>query len=596
MVISYSLLEQYTSVFSTPLNESEINKHSPNLPPKFTLENVSFDVDDIKKQIKNMPSNAAPGLDGITPKILKACAETISYPIYLLWKKSTDSGQIPDLCKKSAVIPIFKNGKKDLAKNYRPVSLTSHVIKIFERIIKNQVVEFLEQNNLLKNFQHGFRKNRNCLTQLLEHYVKVLESLEKGLVVDVIYLDFAKAFDKVDHGLVIKKAEALGIKGDMLNWLKEFLTNRKQIVLVNGFPSEERNVLSGVPQGTVLGPLLFLIMINDMPEYIKFCDISSFADDTKIIKTISCQEDSNDMQKDIDNAENYTKDNNLVLNCEKFAHIRYDPLDKLKNEHISYKTQDQKPIETKKSVKDLGIIMSSNMKFIEHINTLEIKCRQLIGWILRTFKSREILPMLTLWKSLVITRLDYCSQLWSPYKAGEIQKLEGLQRTFTSYIKEVNSLDYWDRLKALKLYSIERRFERYLIVYIWKIIEQKVCNPDNIKCTEIHSRTGRKISLNHLPNTACALKTIIYNSPINKSKRLFNILPKELRNISNVSAENFKNHLDKLLSQIPDEPGVPGYTGNRTASSNSIIDQVKRIKVESQIQPASIGSVLVERG
>ena len=458
------------------------------------------------------------------------------------------------------------------------------------------MVEFLEENHLLKNFQHGFRKNKNCLSQLLEHYVKILESLEKGLAVEVIYLDFAKAFDKVDHGLVIKKAEALGIKGNLLEWIKEFLKNRKQTVVVNGFASDERTVLSGVPQGTVLGPLLFIIMINDMPEYIKFCDISSFADDTQVIKSIANNEDSNKIQTDLSNVEKYTKNNNLVLNGGKFTHIRYDPHKILKEENISYKTEEQSIIETKDSVRDLGIIMSSNLNFSDHINSIEIKCRQIIGFVLRTFKTREILPMMTLWKSLILSRLDYCSQLWSPFKSGEVQKLEGLQRTFTSYLNDIKDSNYWDRLKLLNLYSIERRFERYQIIYIWKIIEQKVPSPTNITCTNMESRTGRKILVNHLPNTSCSLQTIIYNSPINKSKRLFNILPKELRNITDVSTNTFKMYLDRSLSEIPDEPGISGYTKYRNVLSNSLTDQINQNnRWDPQIQPVSEVSAVIER-
>ena len=166
--------------------------------------------------------------------------------------------------------------------------------------------------------------------------------------------------------------------------------------------------------------------------------------------------------------------------------------------------------------------------------------------------------------------------MWSLVKIGEIQQLEGLQRTFTSYINETKSLNYWDRLKSMKLFSIERRFERYLIIYIWKVIEDKVPKPDDIQCTSIDSRIGRKMFVNHLPNTVSqAIQTIIYNSPINKAKRLFNALPKVLRNITDVSTEKFKCQLDNLLSQIPDEPGVPGYTQFRTSPSNSVIDCLK---------------------
>ena len=404
----------------------------------------------------------------------------------------------------------------------------------------------------------------------------------------MVYLDFARAFDKVDHIILLKKAKDLKKNGKLLDWLKCFLTKRTQAVVLEGFQSREEPVVSGVPQGTVLAPLLFLIMINDLPNAVKHCSLSSFADDTKIVKTIRDITDHFLMVEDLNRIYRWSDENKLPFNCNKFTLIQY----KTKNTQIlpdyHYNAPDGNIIEKEDNVKDLGIIMSSSLSFKDHISYIVSKCKQLTGWILRTFKSRDKLTMLTLWKSLVLSRLDYCSQLWSPVKIGEMQEIEGLQRTFTNCISGVTNLDYWDRLSNLHLYSIERRFERYLIIYAWKIIERKVVSPETFTEYDIDSRTGRKFGFTQSKSNETK-RNFTYDSPFNRAKMTFNSLPKELRNITDVGVDNFKTQLDRFLSKIPDQPNVPGYRKYRACATNSIRDQFQHLEMggNAVVAPAS---------
>ena len=204
------LQDQYVSVFSNP---SKYNDSGDDIGSELVVEddlccnNIDFSTVDISRAISDIPSNSAPGPDGITPKILKECKESLSYPLFLMWKKSLEIGEIPNLCKLSFIVPIHKKGRKDKPENYRPISLTSQIIKLFERVIKICIVNYLESNDLIGNFQHGFRSKRSCLTQLLNHYTKIFDKLNSGSNVDVIYLDFARAFDKVDHIILLKKGQ-----------------------------------------------------------------------------------------------------------------------------------------------------------------------------------------------------------------------------------------------------------------------------------------------------------------------------------------------------------------------------------------------------
>ena len=568
------LQDQYVSVFGDPVFQTDaIDSYlSTDSELSSGLDYIDFNVFDINNAINDIPNNSAPGPDGITPKILKECKESLAYPLSLMWRKSLDLGLIPKQCKLSYIVPIYKKGRKDKPENYRPISLMSQIIKLFERIIKKQLVIYLESNNLIGNFQHGFRKHRSCLTQLVSHYTQIFDLINSGHNVDVIYLDFARAFDKVNHLILLKKARKLGISGKLLNWIKCFLLERTQTVVLEGFNSKVEFVKSGVPQGTVLAPLLFIIMINDLPNVLKHCSLSSFADDTKVVKTIKELTDQVLMAEDLINIFKWSEENKLPFNCSKFTLLQYCSKHIQTVPEYHYLTLDRSKITKVDHVKDLGVIMSSNLKFNDHMTHIISRCKQLTRWLLRTFKSRDKLSMMTLWKTLILSRLDYCSQLWSPNKVGDMQELGALQRTFTYYINEVSNLDYWGRLAHLKLYSIERRFERYNIIYAWKIIERIIVQPESFRETDISSRTGRKFLFSNSSQTHQVSK--FSETPFNRVRKVFNSLPRELRNITAVDVERFKRQLDRFLSYIPDEPNVVGYRKFRSSTTNSIQDQM----------------------
>ena len=197
--------------------------------------------------------------------------------------------KIPTIWKKANVTAIFKEGEKSKAENYHPISLTSVPGKLMERLVKNAIVEHMTTNNLFSEAQHSFLKGKSCVTQLLEYLEDITESMDNGNDVDVIYLDFCKAFDKIPHRRLIKKLEIYGIKGKLLNWIRDFLSERQQRVFIKGSSSTWTDIASGVPQGSVLGTTLFLVYINDLPEAIEGL-VKIFADDTKVYRAIESTE------------------------------------------------------------------------------------------------------------------------------------------------------------------------------------------------------------------------------------------------------------------------------------------------------------------
>ena len=181
-----------------------------------TITDIEFSEQDIIDAIDELKNTSASGPDGLAAIFLKKCKDSLAKPLFHLWRKCLDQGITPDKLKEAHIIPIHKGGHQGLPANYRPVALTSHIIKIFEKVIRNHIVQFLDENNKFNDSQHGFRNGRSCVSELLIHYDRIVDILEAGSNADTIYLDFAKAFDKVDHGIVLKKLSLLGIRGRLL--------------------------------------------------------------------------------------------------------------------------------------------------------------------------------------------------------------------------------------------------------------------------------------------------------------------------------------------------------------------------------------------
>ncbi len=584
--------QQFARVFSAPITTKVIHDSDSFFigvaVEQRELCELQFAEADIVAAIRTIRTTAAPGPDEFPAILLKNCESELAKPLQLLYSRSFRTGIIPEALKKGKITPIYKKGLRAEPSNYRPVSLTSHIIKVMEKIIVKNMTSYLERNRLMNPGQHGFRAGHSCLSQLIEHQENIVESLERGSNVDVVYLDFEKAFDKVDHGVLLHKIRDLGITGTLGKWIHSFLTNRTQFVAVKGATSQATEVVSGVPQGSVLGPLLFLVHIADISNSVVHSTVRSFADDTRIQCEITNVNSTVQLQNDLDVIYDWAEENNMSFNDTKFELIRYGKNCDIKNQ-TSYKTPKRTDIEEKNMIKDLGIVMTDDAVFGTHIGQLVKKCRMQMGWILRVFSSRDELSMLTLYRSLLLPLLEYCCQLWHPWKRSEAKTLEGVQRTFTNKISSVRDCGYWDRLRKLHLYSLERRRERYIIIYTWKIINKHV---PNVSGTGITTRNHPRLGVTCVPPKvnirAGRVTTIRHHSLPVVGPRLYNSLPGYLRNINSVNSEIFKNRLDNFLKHVPDEPNLDHY--RTAAESNSIDDQLRYLHINGITIPVEEAS------
>ena len=559
------LSAQYKSVFSAPTELQESNED----PVADPLEDFNFTIDDLMHAISEVGTNSAAGPDRFPAVFLKNCKNTLVHPLFLIWRKSLDTGVIPDLLKTSVITPIFKGGDKLKPKSYRPVALTSHLIKIFEKVIRQQMVKYIEERNLLNPNQHGFRSGHSCLSQLVQHYDKIVKAMEEGINVDVIYLDYAKAFDKLDFNIMLKKLWKMGIRGRVYAWIRSFLSGRHQTVHVKGSKSDPEPVISGVPQGSVVGPLLFLVLLGDIDERVGDSFVSSFADDTRVMGHIREPEDVLRLQHDLDAIYEWSRLNNMQLNAEKFECMRYGYNQTIKNT-TTYKACSGEDILVEDTVKDLGVLVCSDATFNEQITSVMLAANLKCGWVLRTFQTRERKLMLTLWKALIQPVLDYCCQLWSPTQAGKINSLEKVQVSFFRKINGMRELAYWQQLQALGTYSLQRRRDRYVVIYIWKVLEDLVPNFGII--TSNNSRHGRYCSVPHIRTSApVRVQNLRFGSLSINGPRLFNAMPSKIRNLTDCSVHAFKNALDKYLKTIPDEPRIRELVPYCSKSSNSLL-------------------------
>ena len=418
----------------------------------------------VAKKIKAMKDNKSPGVDGILPKLLMETVEQISIPLARVFNLSLKEGVVPFEWKEANIIPLFKKGSRNKSENYRPVSLTSVICKLLERLIKDHMVDFLVKHKLLNSSQHGFLKARSCLTNMLCFLEEITKWIDVGSPVDIIYLDFQKAFDKVPHQRLLLKLKAHGIGDSITDWIEQWLTDRRQRVVVDGEVSNWKSVLSGVPQGSVLGPILFLIYINDLDDSIT-SNVLKFADDTKLFRKVNTDGDKQHLQNDLDRLVKWSEKWQMLFNFGKCKCLHTGH----RNLNVNYKKGDT-VLGTTVKEKDLGVTISADMKVSEQCGIAASKGNQILGLIRRniTYKGKKLI--IPLYKAIVRPHLEYCIQAWRPYRKKDIDTLERIQRRTTKMIPELRDLSYEERLKECGLTTLETRRLRGDQIEVFKIL------------------------------------------------------------------------------------------------------------------------------
>ena len=415
------LNHQFASVF-TKENLQNLPQLDPNKYQK--MPDITIDQCGVLKLLQQLNPHKASGPDIISTKLLKELATEICPALTLLFQACVSQGLIPAAWKIAHVTPIFKKGDRSKASNYRPVSLTSVTCKVLEHILHSNIITHFEQHNILTDAQYGFRKKQSCESQLIRTVDDLAKSLDDNEQVDAVLLDLSKAFDKVPQQRLLLKMDHYGVQGGALNLIGDFLNQRTPKVLVNGEQSETCPVTSGVPQGTVLGPLLFLAYINDMPECVtSTCRL--FADDSLVYRRIKTPADAFLLQQDLKELEAWELLWQMSFNPDKCEVLR---ITNKRNPIVTNYIIHGKELATVKSAKYLGVTITSKLSWNNHVSNISKKANSTLAFLQRntTRCPRHVKAMC--YNTFIRPSLEYSSAVWSPYTNNNIECLEKVQR------------------------------------------------------------------------------------------------------------------------------------------------------------------------
>ena len=427
-------------------------------PVSSYLDNISFRTATIFKILKSVKKKISSGPDGIPSILFNHLASSLAYPLFLIFNLIMQKGEVPNIWKQAIVIPIFKKGVSSDPKNYRPISLTCAGSKIFESSVKPFLVTFLEEKKLLSRDQHGFRAKHSTCLNLLESLNDWTKQLDSKKEVFVAHIDFARAFDSVSLPKLLYKLQNAGIVGNVLSCIKSMLFDRSQQVKVGVSLSNPKAVTSGVPQGSVLGPVFFIFFINDITQMAVPPSIPKlYADDLKVYSSTVNDNDGKAFQGTLDKITSWSEIWQLPISKEKSKWLLLTNKNK-KSPHSDCKFELAGiTLPRVKEVLDLGVNFNSRLNFSNHVDITIAKAKQRLFLLKKSFKSRNADTLLLGFKTYIIPILDYCAQVWSPQDSKDKRRIESIQRMFTKRLIGYNGLNYPERLEKAGLHTLELR-------------------------------------------------------------------------------------------------------------------------------------------
>lgn len=531
--------DYFANVYST---------EEPDVVPEFnynsiiTFGKMVVTVEDLLKKLNNLDVTKSAGPDNLPPLFFKKCASSVVYPLYILFNISLSEGIVPEHFKRSFIVPIHKNEDRSNIENYRPIAIQSTIAKILEGMVVDKLNPLI--NLMISVEQHGFRPGSSTLTNLLVFLNFTALTLEDYKQVDTVYLDFSKAFDKVNHSVLLAKLNAFGIFGTMLSWIRSYLQNRTSVVRVNNSRSYPIRVTSGVPQGSYLGPLLFIMFMNDIGSCMNQVNHLLYADDIKLFLKIETPNDCQVLQNALNNVCNWCHINCMKINSNKSFIMSYS---RNKKTIISNYFLESDTISRTNQFRDLGIIFETTLNFNAHVQSIALKAYRMLGFLHRTTKEfNDINSIKVLYISLVRSILEYCSPVWSPNYSLQKNLIERIQYKFCRMLfykfgVDVNQTNYHDLLSVINLETLEARRRKADLIFFFKLLNnQTYCSPlleqISFRVPAVNSRNKETF---YLPK----VKTnYTYFNPMNRMMRESNSLQLNI-DLFNQTLVSFKRNL-----------------------------------------------------
>ena len=537
--ICKALNEFFSSCYN--IENTQIDYKQTSHTSLLAISNINFTIPNIIKSINTLRNSKGLGPDGIPPLLIKTTATYIAPILLKIFDISFNSMHYPNEWSTSYIRPKFKSGSKLSIKNYRPINVTPVLSRVMERIIKEQMTSFFISNNIITNAQHGFRPKRSCTTCQIEFLDRVTSLRDEGYSVAILYFDFSKAFDVVSHNRLLYKLQTLGIKDPLYTWILSFLTNRYQVTNIGSYYSEPRPITSGVIQGSVLGPLLFLLYVNDITGAIKHGRSYLYADDLKVVYKIekhNVHSNTLDIQKDLKELDTWCERWAMKLNVNKCGVmlIGDQTID-------STLTLNSCPLNTINFVKDLGITYNNKLSFSRHVTTMTACANRRIGFIHRNFELAESKKLL--YKMFVRPKLEYCSFIYTLANKTEKDNVERVQRGLTRrIIGSKTRPSYIVRCQNLDLEPIWLRRLKHNLIILFKLMHDT-----NDLDLEIKFQPQSHYSLrnnSHRLHQQKPKRLLKQRSFIIRYSNLWNCLPEYIRQSNSIGI--LKNNLNSYFN------------------------------------------------
>ena len=501
-----------------------------------TFEIPSVNKEKVLKYLSNVDISKATGTDNIGPRLLKLAAPCIAEGITFICNSSIRSSCFPDKWKEAKVSPLHKSGPLEEINNYRPISILPVLSKVLERHVSDSLTMYLNENDLLHKTQSGFRSHHSCETALNHMIDSWLNAIDDGNMIGVVLVNFKKAFDLVDHDILLTKLGIYGMKNEPLSWFKSYLSQRQQQVSINNTKSSFRPVSCGVPQGSILGPFLFLLFINDLPLYTSNVSTDMYADDTTLYDVQSSQEViERNLQIALNKLHIWCKNNGMVLNAAKTKVMLITTNQKrrgLNKEGLNLKYKDD-TLQTTSNEKILGVFVDNNLLWSEHVKHITKKIASNI-WLLskiKIFLSQEY--RVQFYKSYIQPHIDFCNIVWGSTSESNKLKILRLQKRAIRVILDYNVENTQDAMKSLNIQSIYDRLFLRKAKFMFKVfngltptyVSENFSTRSNLNTSVNLRSTAARCFVPPKPRTECFKQSMRYSGCL-----IWNSLPDEVKN------------------------------------------------------------------